>query len=103
MAVPAGDEWELLRIRRKGNPLFIGCTITPGHLGDPAHVLPLVRTAGPELAEYSEWEMLSIPIHSSPCEENFRFISRLDRGQLQVSRGHLGLSVERLGAFGCAA
>ncbi len=103
MAVPTDQRWQILRIRRNREPLFIGCMIIPGHLGDPAHVLPLVRAAGPELAKYVEWEMLRIPIHRSPCEENFAFISRVDRGQLQIARGNGAVFVESVGTFPCAA
>jgi hypothetical protein len=65
--------------------MFIGCVVYPDQLGRARYVVPLIREAGRYVAPYTDWEMLLVPIFSSPEPNNFRFILREDNGWLQVA------------------
>ncbi|MBV9570786.1 MAG: hypothetical protein JO056_06060 [Alphaproteobacteria bacterium] len=82
-----GVSWDSVRISPiAGSVLFIGCVFVPDQLGHAHSVMPLIRKAGPAMAEHSDWEMLRLPILPHPHDENFRFMNGADKGRLQVEK-----------------
>lgn len=81
----AGIEKQSSLLRIRSDLMFIGCVVYPDQFGHARHVLPLIREAGRYIAPYADWELLLVPIFSSPEPKNFRFILREDNGWLQVA------------------
>ena len=96
---PEDGEDDAIAVRLRsavGDALFIGCRFAPNDLNNAVTLTVLVSEPGPDIAPYTDWQPVIIPVSFMPTTANSDFIFRRDHGRLQVPSPWGSLKVEKL-------